>query len=257
MSAQGSSSVTFNCNSKDYKTKIATAIDYAKTHRDTAVLMAFDIDDTIKRSSGTGGITKAPQAVIDALSLIHGANSSVFVLLATGRNPQDADAAFPRLQLPLIAKDGSWIHFPAVAGQHDAPVRYSFPECEAFKAKALDILENYKHVSELALGDAIGLRYDRTQSGSEYGRHLAFFKNLASKRTDIPIDDHTYDNTIKIIIQNGKHSKATGIEKVIPHLKSNFGFKKVVLFTHGNSSNDINMLKLANSLKTKAHNQLG
>lgn len=63
--------------------------------------------------------------------------------------------------------------------------------------------------------------------------------------------DHKYDTTVEIIIQNGLHTKAIGTTKVIDHLVSILNFSNVILFTLGNSSNDIGMLKLANKYKPK------
>lgn len=62
--------------------------------------------------------------------------------------------------MPFIAKEDSWIRLPANAEKDDAPVRYAFPECEAFRKKARETLESYRHDSELAQRDVIGLRYD-------------------------------------------------------------------------------------------------
>jgi hypothetical protein len=68
---------------------------------------------------------------------------------------------------------------------------------------------------------------------------------------------HYYEFRIEIIIQNGRVTKANGIESVIRFLKDMYEFKRVILFAHGNSSNDLPMIQRAYKMKNKDKDSLG
>jgi hypothetical protein len=60
---------------------------------------------------------------------------------------------------------------------------------------------------------------------------------------------HEYDDCKEIIIQDGRNTKVTGLKRVLPALRDKRDFHgKFIVYTHGNSSNDIGMLVWANEL---------
>jgi hydroxymethylpyrimidine pyrophosphatase-like HAD family hydrolase len=249
MSASGSGSRYVYITPQDYFAQIKEILRYAQTHPKVAVLMVFDIDDTLKSSTGTGGITKAPRGLVDALIKLSGLLKNVFVMVATGRNPRDADEVFRGALFPTIAKDGSWIRF--VNGQIK---EFKFPKAEQFIALSQSILTKRATdlVESIPLGDAFGLSYPKATAGGAYGRDLAQFTELEANqpkdgngRRDIVIYTHEYQTALEIIVQNGKHTKATGVEKIMAEIMAR-GFTQTVVVAHGNSSNDIPMLDLAN-----------
>jgi hydroxymethylpyrimidine pyrophosphatase-like HAD family hydrolase len=86
----------------------------------TALLLAFDIDDTLANSSGTGDRQLLPAAVLQALKSLQSVRI-FYVMAATGRTPEDA---FGVMKVPS-ARDGSWFRYP------DNRVReIEFPEAD-------------------------------------------------------------------------------------------------------------------------------
>jgi trehalose-6-phosphatase len=97
---------------RDYVGLYEQAIECVREDTGTALLLAFDIDDTLAKSSGTGDRKLLPDGVLQALESIKGAGNKMFVMAATGRIPEDAQVSFGDFKLPLVARDGSCIRYP-------------------------------------------------------------------------------------------------------------------------------------------------
>jgi hydroxymethylpyrimidine pyrophosphatase-like HAD family hydrolase len=215
---------------KNYVKTFGGALSHAGKHSDIAILLAFDIDETLAESSGTGSRTQLAAEVLDALETVHGASSQMFIMATTGRTPEDAQIAFGNFQIPLVTKDGSWIRFP------DSKVKeYAFPEAKEFEDLAKRILkkkEDGLDVIRLAeLRPAIGLSFSRGEKErAAYNKYLGQFEGMAKARGgELAVYTHFYEHRIEIIIRNGVHTKATGIQKMMEWLKKNYNFSHVLL----------------------------
>jgi trehalose-6-phosphatase len=211
---------------------------------DAALLCAFDIDDTLKRSAATGAANVVPSGVVSALAEINGAHNRIFTAVATGRNPEDADRVFPGIQLATIAKDGGWIRdFRGVVK------KYKMPPIPEFLSLGEEVLKKREPsgVFRINLGDAFGLSYPKGSHDREYAKDLAKFRDLEhARRGAVVIYEHTYATTREIIVQNGLDTKGTGVSKLRQALMK-MGFRQVIVLTFGNSDNDESMHMYANS----------
>jgi hypothetical protein len=68
---------------------------------------------------------------------------------------------------------------------------------------------------------------------------------------------HEYADCKEIIVQDGRNTKVTGLQRVLTALREKRGFhSQFLVFTHDNSSNDLGMLVWANEL-SKGQDHLG
>jgi trehalose-6-phosphatase len=96
---------------KDYIGIYESALERTSWSGGMVCLLAFDIDDTLANSSGTGDRQLLPAEVLEALQLLQ-SDKKVYLMAATGRTPQDAQVLFGSFKIPLVARDGSWIRYP-------------------------------------------------------------------------------------------------------------------------------------------------
>ena len=131
---------------------------------------------------------------------------------------------------------------------------FRFPEALEFGDLAKRILQQGLEVKLLAeLLPAIGLAfsYDEAEVAA-FDQSLQEFQELAEARSrELAVYTHFYKDRQEIIIQSGLHTKATGIQKMVQWLKRSYGFRQVLVFAHGNSSNDRPMIELANQLRAQ------
>jgi hydroxymethylpyrimidine pyrophosphatase-like HAD family hydrolase len=217
-------------------------IDTMMQNPGAAILVASDIDDTLKTATTTG-FGSTPSGVIRALAEMNGADHRVFVAVATGRNPGDADRAFPRYSFPTIAKDGRYIRY--FDGREE---RIKMPPMAEFAMAADKLLKDPElfGVSLIDVDDALGLAFPYMYK-SRYDKAVRDFKRMRDARLtgDIAIYDHPHE-ALELIVQSGLHTKGTGVKKLVRELKSSrMGFSKVIVFTFGNSSNDESMHAIA------------
>jgi hypothetical protein len=91
-----------------------------------------------------------------------------------------------------------------------------------------------------------------------FSTYLSEFRKLAGQHGgELAVYTHYYEWRIEIIVQNGMATKAFGIKSMIRFLKDVYGFRRVILFAHGNSSNDLPMIQLAKSMKSEDRRKLG
>lgn len=235
-------------SAEGYAASFEPALKLVKADNSVAILKVFDIDDTLNKSSGTGSRGQLPADVLDGLKALQ-AQDNIFVMAATGRTPEDAQKAFGDFEVPLVARDGSWVRFP-----DGEVVEFPFPPVPEFESLAGHIVER-KDISASQLTEllpAIGLSFPLTDTGlAAFNYYVPVFQRAAEQRNgELVVYTHYYPSKCKeIILQNGLHTKATGILKMVSWLRESYGFKQVLVFAHGNSSNDLGMIKLANQMR--------
>lgn len=224
---EGSSeNLSTEVDAKGYLKTLQKAAEHVGKWPTEALLLVFDIDETLAESSDTGDRVPLPPHVLEALKKIHGARNRIFIMAATGRTSADAQVAFGNFQVPLVAKDGSWIRFP------DGRIEeVEFPPAGEFykladkitsdaAARKLDIVKMPE------LKPAIGLSFSRGVEEIEaFNKNLKEFEAMAKRRRgELAIYTHFYEERIEIIVQNGFATKAEGISKMVNFLETKYNF---------------------------------
>jgi trehalose-phosphatase len=209
----------------------------------TAFLLAFDIDETLKESAKTGSMNVVPRHVVEALETINGAFNNMFVAVATGRNPEDADNAFPGVEFATIANDGRYIRdFERRTTKHKMPIMTEFVTDFA-RILNDNVLVG---VEQIDVGDALGVAIPKNYR-EEHEKLTKKFQSMARARPekDIVIYTHEHAN-LEIRVQHAWYTKGTGVKALRDGIKQK-GFEKVIVVTFGNSTNDESMHEVANN----------
>jgi trehalose 6-phosphate phosphatase len=212
------------------------------TRQKVAFLLAFDIDETLKESAMTGSSNVVPSRVVKALATINGAFGNMFIAVATGRNPEDADNAFPGYEFATIAKDGRYIRdFDRNVTRHNMP---SMPE---FVTAVSRILNDNSLVGaeRIDVDDALGVAIPK-EYRNDHKRLTKEFERMAVDRRDKDIVIYTHEHSkLEIIVQHAWYTKGTGVKELREAIRK-MRFEKVIVVTFGNSTNDESMHEIAN-----------
>jgi hypothetical protein len=99
---------------------------------------------------------------------------------------------------------------------------------------------------------AIGLSFDKRdqQAMAAYEKYLPQFEQPSEAcYRNFSVFPHEYADRKELIVQDGRNTKVTGLRRVLTALREKRSFHgKFLVFTHGNSSNDLGMLVWANEL---------
>lgn len=86
----GSSELSVKVNSTGYLGALQKALSRVGVYPNEAIIFGFDVDETIAHPPGTGNRVPLPDHVLKDIKQIHVANNRIFVMVATGRTPADA-----------------------------------------------------------------------------------------------------------------------------------------------------------------------
>jgi hydroxymethylpyrimidine pyrophosphatase-like HAD family hydrolase len=242
----------------------ATADEYAEELYETVlsarkagniVVIGTDIDGTLIATPGTGEMGILPEDVYQALKTLQ-KDPNLLVVPATGRVLADALTAMRHLPGAVVAFDGGVVR--TVDGEL---LTAEFPDTSRFWDLSSEILASVPGVTHMEkLLPAIGLSFDKRsmKAMAAYEEYLPQFEGLSEAcYRNLLVFPHEYADCREIIVQDGRNTKVTGLERVLSALRESRRFHgKFLVFTHGNSSNDIGMLVWANEL-TEGQEQPG
>jgi hypothetical protein len=102
------------------------------------------------------------------------------------------------------------------------------------------------------LTPALGLSFDKgsKEAMAAYDKYLPKFEKLSEAcYRNLVVFLHEYVDCREIIVQDGQNTKVTGLKRVLSALRERKNFHgKFLVFTHGNSSNDLGMLVWATEI---------
>jgi hypothetical protein len=188
-----------------------------------------------------------PEDVYQALKTIK-SDPNLLVVPATGLLLLDALTAMRHLPGAVVAFDGGVVR--TVDGEL---LTAEFPDTTRFWRLTSEILASVPAVTHTKkLLPAIGLSFDKgnRQAMATFEECLPKFQSLAEAcNLNLAVFPHEYDDCKEIIIQDGRNTKVTCLKRVLSALRDKRDFHgKFIVYTHGNSSNDIGMLVWANEL---------
>jgi hydroxymethylpyrimidine pyrophosphatase-like HAD family hydrolase len=230
----------------DYAQELLEVVLAARKAGDIVVL-GTDIDGTLISTPGTGEMGTLPDEVYHALKTIK-EDPNLLVVPATGRVLVDALTAVRHLPGAVVAFDGGVVR--TVDGEL---LTAEFPDTSKFWELSSEILASVSGVSHMQkLLPAIGLSFDKRdkQAMAAYEKNLPIFESLSEAcYRNLIIFPHEYADCKEIIVQDGRNTKVTGLKRVLSALREDRNFHgKFLVYTHGNSSNDLGMLVWANEL---------
>jgi hypothetical protein len=246
----------------EYVSLYAHSIDIVRKDAGTALLLAFDIDDTLLLTDG----------VLQALESIEGAGNNMFVVAATGRTLEDVQASFEDFKIPLVARDGSWLRY---WGQRVRKLQCpTLEDCRTLASAHISEaaskgLEICRGPSSLDIGP-LKKGYDdiklwcapRQEEMEALSKFLLKFLELAERRCSLQDIDIRYrekgfkdsswrfeDWQVEVLLSLGPVNRNSGTISMMRFLSEEYKIENMILFAHGNRSEDEKMTRLASNMR--------